>query len=125
MMFYFDYYPDMWVLVRVENAASDSPPFYKILSGWSGCFAQSDSWRFSSGLEPNLITKKDDVYSCPQSSGSIYFLHKNKYGMTNLMHDVLAKLQEEIVANNNGSLVLVDEIAALNFLEKCSNENRK
>ena len=67
-----NYFPDNWVVLKVDN-------FYKVLAGWSGGYAQSDSWRINSGI--SKVVEKDEYLEFIGESGSVYVCNKNSYGL--------------------------------------------
>ena len=74
------YSPDRWVLVEITS--KEHATIQKILAGWYGGFAGSDSWKLSSG-NVNFIDK-GDYYESLQESGSTYKLYKASEGFTGL-----------------------------------------
>ena len=74
------YSPDRWVLVGI--ASKEHATIQKILAGWYGGFAVSDSWKLSSG-NVNFIDK-GEYYESLQESGSTYKLYKASEGFTGL-----------------------------------------
>ena len=81
-----EYVPDAWVLLRFES--KDTEPIYKILGGWYGGYAGSDSWRLCSGIE--RIELIGDVYHVHNYSGSVYTCHKDIQRFSGLMNSMLA-----------------------------------
>lgn len=73
--------PDAWVILRI--ASPEEGVVHKVLAGWYGGFAGSDSWRLNSGI--SRIEHKDGVYAIHGHSGSIYWCHENCQRMTGLM----------------------------------------
>lgn len=61
-----DNFPDNWVVIFLNG----SEPHYKILAGWSGGYAQGDSWRLNSGI--TKVEETESAYSFYGSSGSCY-----------------------------------------------------
>ena len=74
------YSPDRWVLVEITS--KEHATIQKILAGWYGGFAGSDSWKLSSG-NVNFIDK-GEYYESLQESGSTYKLYKASEGFTGL-----------------------------------------
>lgn len=67
------YFPDNWVVIKIKG----DNPHYRVLAGWSGGYAQGDSWRLNSGV--THVDKDEDHYYFHGSSGSEYVCHKNAY----------------------------------------------
>ncbi len=65
--------PDGWVILKVTPVEGN--PFYKVFGSWGGGFASGDSWRLSSGGDPEKLTRNDnDTFTWVQQSGSVYTL---------------------------------------------------
>ena len=79
------YYPNNWVVLKVGN-------FYKVLAGWSGGYAQGDSWRMNSGISG--VVEKDNYLEFIGESGSVYVCHKNSYGLRMNNAYIYSKLKE-------------------------------
>lgn len=99
-----NYFPDNWVVLKVNN-------FYKILAGWSGGYAQSDSWRINSG-----IAKVEEENHCLKfigESGSVYICSKDSYGLRRNNAYIYYKLKEmyadkvEMLDENTNWLTMV------------------
>ena len=75
-----EYYPDRWVMVEINSEKYGK--IRKILAGWYGGFAVSDSWKLSSG-NVNFIDR-GEYYESLQESGSTYKLYKACEGFTGL-----------------------------------------
>ena len=74
------YSPDRWVLIEFNSEKYGV--IRKILAGWYGGFAVSDSWKLSSGNV--TFIDKGDYYESLQESGSTYKLYKASEGFTGL-----------------------------------------
>ena len=59
--------------------------YYRVLAGWYGGYAGSDSWKISSGI--NEAIDKGSHWEMPQSSGSVYRCYKEseRYSMLSQM----------------------------------------
>lgn len=63
------YTPDVWVVV--EFTGTEVPETYRrVLAGWYGGFAGSNSWKMSSGIEETI--EHDDHWEFRNTSGSVY-----------------------------------------------------
>ena len=83
-----EYTPDSWTPILIESAVHGK--IYKILAGWYGGFAGSDSWKLSSGIESieeKLTEEGTRYFVMPQSSGSTYVVGERTH-MSSLMHSV-------------------------------------
>lgn len=80
------YEPDSWAIVLIES--EEHGKVYKVLASWYGGFTQGDSWKLSSGIES--VSFKGDHYTMPQSSGSVYILHKNNEHISGIMGSVFS-----------------------------------
>lgn len=68
------YNPDVWVIVELSGSKVESR-YHRILAGWYGGFAGSNSWKMSSGI--TRIVDKDTYWEIHNTSGSIYNCHKD------------------------------------------------
>lgn len=106
------YEPDAWVIVKIWNtAAADEAPVYKVLGGWYGGFAGSNTWRLSSGIES--ATKEGNVYTLPQFSGSTYKVHENNERMNMLMAGAYANFEQELEDAGGENAITVISIKEL------------
>lgn len=68
-----EYTPDCWVIV--EFSGTKVPKTYRrILAGWYGGYAGSNSWKLSSGIEDMI--DRGDHWEIPNHSGSVYHCYK-------------------------------------------------
>jgi hypothetical protein len=101
-----NYYPDKWVLVEIDSTKHGK--ITKVLASWYGGYMNGDSWKLSSGV--NKITKTDSGYEFLNDSGSVYFCHKEGYGMSGYTHSIYANFVEQIKEANDGSTIrILDE----------------
>lgn len=68
-----EHLPDNWVVIFLNG----DDPHYRILAGWSGGYAQGDSWRMNSGIVK--VEETESHYRFYGSSGSCYVCHKEAY----------------------------------------------
>lgn len=97
-----EYTPDSWKLVKITSPKHGT--IYKVLCSWYGGFASGDSWKLSSGIESVRI--EDNFIRMPQSSGSLYALHKNGEHMSGIMGNVYASFQRDIEDAKDGEITL-------------------
>lgn len=93
------YVPDVWVIVKITFA--DEAPIYKILAGWYGGFAGSNSWKLSSGItsiEADPDFPEQTHYH--QSSGSTYITHIGTYGFSFLTSSMFSSWVKDGLENN-------------------------
>lgn len=77
------YVPDVWVIVKISATGEDT--VYKILAGWYGGFAGSNSWKLSSGITSVEVDPDfPEQTNYHQSSGSTYICHKGSYGFSSM-----------------------------------------
>lgn len=79
-----EYTPDRWVMLKITNGEK---AVYKVMGGWYGGYAGSDSWRINSGV--SKVELVNDTYKFFGHSGSVYTCHKGRYGMTVVMASVI------------------------------------
>jgi hypothetical protein len=100
------YTPDKWVLVEFDSPAHGK--ITKVLASWRGGYLDGDSWKLSSGV--NKITKTDAGYEFLNDSGSVYFCHKNGYGMSGYATSVYNNFANQIEGLKDGSTIrILDE----------------
>ena len=85
-----EYYPDRWEIVEITH--KDQAPFRKVLAGWFGGYAGSDSWRFSSPIQHE--EEIDGVLVCTTASGNKYYCPKATRGFSSLTGGVFNTLKE-------------------------------
>ena len=68
-----NYFPDNWVVIKFDG----DDPHYRVLAGWSGSYAQGDSWQLNSGIV--RVKETDDAFHFFGSSGSCYSCRKSSY----------------------------------------------
>jgi hypothetical protein len=103
------YTPDCWELLRVTT--TDGEVINKVIAGWYGGFAGSNSWKISSGIE--TVIDRDDHFEMPQSSGSTYILYKESRRMSSLMEMTFIGFQEQMKNADMGTIELLTEIDPL------------
>lgn len=100
------YHPDRWVLVEIDSPAHGK--ITKVMASWYGGYLGSDSWKMSSGV--NKITQTPEGYEFINDSGSVYFCHKDAYGMSGYTGSVYAGFSEAITKMADGSSIrILDE----------------
>lgn len=105
------YTPDCWQLVRITT--TEGQIVNKVIAGWRGGFAGSDSWKLSSGIES--VIEHDDYFEMPQSSGSTYMCGKGSRHMSSLMSSVYSNFVRELSESGLGVIELIkDEPTTLN-----------
>ena len=67
------YTPDKWQILDMGNHK-------RVFGVWSGGYLSGDSWKLSSGIEG--IHGDETHWILPQTSGSVYYLHKLMEGST-------------------------------------------
>lgn len=75
--------PNKWVIFKCNNGSD-----YKVFGMWSGGYLDGDSWRANSCIKK--VEEKDDHYLFHGFSGSIYWCHKEAYGVTAYGASILA-----------------------------------
>ena len=84
--------PNVWVIVELSGNKVQSR-YHRILAGWYGGFAGSDSWRMSSGI--TKIVDKDTYWEVHNDSGSIYNCYKDIERFSGYTQNVYHSYQEE------------------------------
>lgn len=92
-----EYYPDRWMLVRVQRQ-EDAAPWYKVFAMWSGGYLTGDSWRLNSGIVKTHLDDGDE-WTMVGESGTAYFGREQSYGWNlygaNVFRDLQKQLQEK------------------------------
>jgi hypothetical protein len=100
------YYPDKWVLVEFDSPGNGK--ITKVMASNYGGYLGGDSWKLSSGV--NKITKTEQGYEFLNDSGSVYFCHKDGYGMSGYTSSVYSNFVNQIKELNDGSTIrILDE----------------
>lgn len=92
------YSPDTWVILKI--AAVGEEPVYKILAGWYGGFAGSNSWKLSSGITSVEYDTEFDQTHYHQSSGSLYICNNHTYGFSSLTQGIFNNWAKQAEENN-------------------------
>lgn len=107
-----DYSPDCWVILELSGSAVKDGPVRKVLGGWYGGYAGSDSWRMSSGIEK--IVDMDTHWEIHNFSGSIYRCSKNCERFSMLMTSQYLMFKAQAETRPEGELTIrhvpIDEI---------------
>lgn len=96
--------PDRWVVVKITTEKHGT--VYKLLAGWYGGFAGSDSWRMNSGIA-SIKQLNDSQYEVIGYSGSSYVVHVNNNGLSSLMQGVIDSFVRDI-KEVNGTIEILD-----------------
>jgi len=108
-----EYVPDNFVILKLVNKGE---VLYKVLGGWFGGFAGSNSWRVNSGI--TKFDKEDDVYFFHGHTGSTYICHEAKERMSMLMGSTLTSIREQ-VKDLEG--ITVEHISLEDFVKEFDN----
>lgn len=104
------YTPDSWVPILLES--QEYGKIYKVLAGWYGGFAGSNSWKLSSGIESVTVSEDGTALTMPQSSGSVYVVGRQTH-MSSLMAGVYASFVKQAEESDGAYAVrqiTVDEL---------------
>ena len=86
-----EYNPDVWVVIEIKGPDGES--IRKVLAGWYGGYAGSDSWKLSSGITE---TKDMDThYEFHNASGSIYYCHKQCERLSGYTSSIYSSIKEK------------------------------
>lgn len=84
-----DYTPDVWeIVVITDHTTGESTR--RVLAGWYGGYAGSDSWQLSSGIVDEKPEEKYTDYH--NYSGSIYRCYHNSRRTSSLTQSVFNRL---------------------------------
>jgi hypothetical protein len=110
-----DYAPDVWVIVEISGNKVEKSPYHRVLAGWYGGFAGSDSWKMNSGITE--IIDKGNWYEIHGDSGSIYNCGKSAERMSSYTAGIFQSYAAE--NSDDISLKIVD---IADVLERYTNE---
>lgn len=110
-----EYNLDLWRLVRLGKPGN---LYYRIFGCWYGGFASGDSWKLSSGVEEDKASFDGDWFTLPQSSGSVYKIHKNNQGLSGYGRGVIMSFVKEAQDSNSElTFDVIPEEEALQILK--------
>lgn len=102
-----NYNPDTWVIVRIFNKETGKA-LHKLLAGWYGGYAGTDSWRINSGIvHIEKHSENPSLYCVQGFSGSVYTCHKSTERTSMLTNSIFLQLQEEAEKSGNYEVSLV------------------
>lgn len=90
------YTPDKWVVVRITTKSGET--INKVLAGWYGGFAGSDTWQLNSGIE--RTEEFDNRFEFHGYSGSTYVCYKAAHGFSSLTRSMLLSWQSKDIDIN-------------------------
>lgn len=82
------YHPDRWVILKMTRGDEVNR---RVLGGWYGGYGGGDSWRLSSGIVDEQIM--GDEVKITNHSGSVYYCHRDAYGLSGYMQQMLTQWQ--------------------------------
>lgn len=86
------YTPDNWQIVELK-ANESGEVHHRVLADWQGGYLHGSAWKLSSGFEE--IYDDGDEWRCPQTSGSVYFLRKNRQRMSGFMAGIFNSFAQD------------------------------
>lgn len=99
-----EYNPDRWVMLKFNN---NGEVIYKILATFYGGYTTGDSWKLNSGC--TKVEQDGDFYCFHGSSGSVYRVHKDSYGMGGYTSSVYLSFQKQVEGAENVTMELLPE----------------
>ena len=87
-----EYRPDSWVVLKMTHK---DETFYKVLGGWSGDYLHGDAWRLNSGIEKCEYDINNDQWRFYGSSGSVYAVNPESYGLRIATANILNTMQKK------------------------------
>lgn len=93
------YTPDAWVIVKISSKEHGS--HYRVMAGWYGGFAGSDSWKMNSGIVG--YTEDEYGYHFYGESGSVYHCNRNIERFTGYMRVVFDSFVSDFRDEAKGS----------------------
>lgn len=77
---------DHWVVLKINGP----DPHYRLAMSWKGGYINPDSWRLNSGI---VKVEGDNPYNFHGSSGSVYSVDKDRYGLDMMLANLLESLK--------------------------------
>lgn len=93
--------PDKWLLMKYQTGE------LAIISGWSGGYLNGDSWRRSSQIEFGASTAPGLLMVSTISSE--YQLYESRIGMTGLMANIIAQMNEKMHQSGRQTCEFIDD----------------
>lgn len=85
------YTPDKWVVITITSKTGQT--HQRVLAGWYGGWAGSDSWKMNSGI--TKVEEQDEYYDFYGESGSVYRCYKAAYGLSSYTQQILEHYKKE------------------------------
>jgi len=102
------YTPDVWTLVKLTSPKYGG--IVKVLAGWYGEYAGSDSWRMNSGITG--VGRSGDAFYISGYSGSTYICHEGCERLSMYTESILkhhqAMMRELVDGSTMNVLSMVD-----------------
>lgn len=95
------YTPDVWIIVKIHSPKHGT--HHRVLAGWYGGYAGSDSWKMNSGITE--IKDFGDRYEFAGESGSVYICYKTAERTSGYTRSILMYYEKEIENLNDGSYI--------------------
>lgn len=86
-----EYTPDNWVILRMTY---QDQIIYKLLGGWGGSYINGSSWRLNGGIEKCEYDITNDKWRFYGSSGSVYVVNPDSYGLRMATVDAYTKMKK-------------------------------
>lgn len=111
-----DYAPDVWVIVEFSGTKVEGKDncYHRVLAGWYGGFAGSNSWQLNSGI--TQIIDDGDYYEIHGASGSVYNCGKVVERFSGLTQSIY----QGYVAQNDDKIA-VKQVDIADILERYTN----
>jgi len=85
------YQPDKFIVLKL--IFDEGQVQYRVLGSWVGGYLNGDSWRLNSGITG--VSARGPLLQFRGSSGSVYEVHKDTYGVTSYTASVLGKWEAD------------------------------
>jgi len=108
-----DYYPDKWVVLKITP--KKGKVWYRVFGSWYGGYAGADSWKLNSGITKAEFKEPSIMFH--GTSGSVYYCHKNHYGMSSYSQSVLLGMQKQAEEVGAKVEVIWDKLEVDDWLE--------
>jgi len=85
------YNPDVWVIVKIQAPGKEE--YHRVLGGWYGGYAGTDSWRLSSGV--TRVVDKGSYFEVYNHSGSMYNCPKHSEKLSLYTQSIFSHYEKE------------------------------
>lgn len=98
------YQPDKFVILKITNSKGQT--HYRVFGTWYGSYLEGEEWRLNSGID--WVETRGPLLLFHGSSGSIYEVHKDQYGVSSWSNSIVTKWVKDYEAGVGPKLEVLD-----------------